>query len=158
MPVKTKNKRTALLYLEPQLVVKMPKVVRKIGTWFFLLQIVNLLLYALIYSFRVSKIKSQYYRNLPTHLAMDYICTFWLFSSTISLMVFLMLWEQRPAKTFVDSSHEVLHLTAEAPISCIHPYQSNYGLSTFVSSFGQSSKYFLLRNCKQNNFITSLPV
>jgi len=33
MPVKIK--RTALLYLQPQLAVKMPEVARKIGTWIF---------------------------------------------------------------------------------------------------------------------------
>ena len=153
MPVKIK--RTALLYLQPQLAVKMPEVARKIGTWFLLLQIVNLLLYTLIY-LRVSKIKSQYYRNSSTHLAMYYFCTFWLFSSSLSLMVYLVWWEQSPAKTSVDSSQEVLHLTAEAPISCIHPYQSNYGLWTFVSSFAQSSKHFLVRMWKQKKFITTV--
>lgn len=50
-------------------------------------------------------------------------------------MVILMLWEQSAAKTSADSSHEVLHLTAEAPVSCVHPYQSNYGLWTRLKFF-----------------------
>lgn len=61
-------------------------------------------------------------------------------------MVFLPLQEQSPAETFVDNSHEASYLTAEAPVSCIHRYQSKDGLWIFVSSFAQSSKYFLFED------------